>query len=905
MATASFIKSLEEFSKVDKNHSKNVHNYLTYIRKNIEWPRDKRNILELQGHNSLGNLVVCLDTCKQSVLGITLSILGNCCMLSSFSHKLIFKYNIFVRITNLLKVPIEEDSTNGRIFRLIGNLCQHRERWGNIIINETPKILIYMIEFLKKYTDDENTFEVSDATIRLNVRALRYLLNSQTIIQMINHGVPKVVGALLIKCSTEWEFQKSKDKKEVLSCIIKLLLQFSKYRHRPLIEELKNTKRGNSIVYLSQILLISPKKIVKLIMNLINVSNLKSDLPIPDICDGFTGALENFAVLKECRGQYMEYIECLCFLLEHPANRNSSRCKNAIPQLVKVLDKFDENTEDMLESCLIIVKTLGKCAYHPSLINEQLQNNAIEILMKKLERIIDPYIEQIENHSAERRRRKRDICPLELKINNSLNIPISPNNDLSRIQFPSCPSPSSESDSEFSCRWSSPRSSPLPKNFDDFSNYDSDNYSPLCSDEDNDHVDDTNSRASEHSDDNSDLDYESHGPFDGSSSLTFKLVRQIVGLLKEYSIAEATQIYSEKMFRMLFKCSIYLQEMENSNSCTNLANTLLCRLLKQTEFFSLLLQSDIFQLLDKFYWRRHQICNKCDSIKLAVLSIISEISNLATHNTNVEIIINYLTKGSIESKKNVALNISFVICDLKLLRRLMIYCGGLKVLLNLLKEAHYQKTAIQGVCLLAKKLLTNIKSQQKATKLAFDEYQVNKYSTNLVTFKLDDESTVKVDRTLICAKSEFFDSLLNGSFKEAKQDVVELHETNAKTFKCMLNMLCYDIEKCGTKDLQCELETLLDVINLSDRYLLKELSQYVSVCVLDNAMNRSTAPVIYKWAIDSNTEILRTESLSFSLTNTRKVSDKVLLINRLLEVTACDQLICDLEQIFNDCLKKI
>lgn len=48
---------------------------------------------------------------------------------------------------------------------------------------------------------------------------------------------------------------------------------------------MRNTGGGDSLQCLSDLTLISPKKVVKIVMNLITISSLKSDLPIPGICE--------------------------------------------------------------------------------------------------------------------------------------------------------------------------------------------------------------------------------------------------------------------------------------------------------------------------------------------------------------------------------------------------------------------------------------------------------------------------------------------------------------------------------------------------------------------------------------------------------------------------------------------
>lgn len=61
---------------------------------------------------------------------------------------------------------------------------------------------------------------------------------------------------------------------------------------------MRNTDKGDAIVYLSRILLVSPRQVVKIVMNFLKISQLKSDLPIPEIFDSFVTVLRNDSIVK-------------------------------------------------------------------------------------------------------------------------------------------------------------------------------------------------------------------------------------------------------------------------------------------------------------------------------------------------------------------------------------------------------------------------------------------------------------------------------------------------------------------------------------------------------------------------------------------------------------------------------
>lgn len=246
-------------------------------------------------------------------------------------------------MNQLLKRFPKEDSINGRIFRIIGNVCQHEDPWANVIIDKKPQIVIHIVKYLKESLDEENV-RFSEATLIMGIRALRQLLNRNTLEPLVTtYGVLKTVGMLLIKYGSIW--QATKEGETILNNIIKLLHEYSRYRYYPSIQEMRTTEKGDSIVYLSKILLVAPRQIVKIVMNFLKISQLKSDLPIPEMFDSFIDVLSNDTIVQEFNPTCEECIKCLCHLLDHPGNRENERCGVSIPLLINVLSglSFESN----------------------------------------------------------------------------------------------------------------------------------------------------------------------------------------------------------------------------------------------------------------------------------------------------------------------------------------------------------------------------------------------------------------------------------------------------------------------------------------------------------------------------------------------------------------------------------
>ncbi|KAJ8954094.1 hypothetical protein NQ318_004399 [Aromia moschata] len=218
---------------------------LVTIRKYVEWPKNKENIAKLRDKGCLKQLVAVLQCQQKNVLDVTLSILGNCTMDKGCTRDVVGTYNILSPLNQLLKRYSKEDSINGRVFRIIGNMCQHRDHWGNIIIDRKSQIITSIVDYVKKVSKDElpEDEKVSEATVMMAIRALRVLLNCQTLITLVKtFGVLKAVGSVFIKYCIEW--QENKSNENLLNNIIRLFQDYSRYKYYHSIMEMRTTDRG-------------------------------------------------------------------------------------------------------------------------------------------------------------------------------------------------------------------------------------------------------------------------------------------------------------------------------------------------------------------------------------------------------------------------------------------------------------------------------------------------------------------------------------------------------------------------------------------------------------------------------------------------------------------------------------
>lgn len=234
----------------------------------------------------------------------------------------------------------------------------------------------------------------------------------------------------------------------------------------------------------------------------------------------------------------------------------------------------------------------------------------------------------------------------------------------------------------------------------------------------------------------------------------------------------------------------------------------------------------------------------------------------------------------------------------------MVSCGGLEVLMKLLEDdTELQRRSIKTLCMMALKKL-RIKNPRNAIEATTTEeiyipniYVPPKLSTNLVTFKLDDGSVISTNRDFLSEKSDFFNTLLCGQFKESCQNEISLRNVDEKTFKCLLNLLNCNLDRSVLLKVDLDLATLLDVILLADKYLLVDLCNSLIETVEKFRMSPKSIPRIYQWSVESGTNILRIETIAFALVANIADNERFLMFKNLFDLGLSKELVGDIRKL--------
>jgi len=233
----------------------------------------------------------------------------------------------------------------------------------------------------------------------------------------------------------------------------------------------------------------------------------------------------------------------------------------------------------------------------------------------------------------------------------------------------------------------------------------------------------------------------------------------------------------------------------------------------------------------------------------------------------------------------------------------MLNCGGLDVLMKLLQKnddldiRRSLKVLVQMAsnCLLIDNPTKSSKTSRH--KLTVDKYQMSDTCQTVVAFELDDGTIIKADRDFLVEQSEFFAGLLDGHFKESGQNLITLSNVDPKTFRCLLHLLHTKYSNTSLQDVDLDLDTLLDMIVLCDRYLLTDLCVSLTDSVQQFRIATETVPVIYNWSVESGTNLLRVESVAFALVATVGEHERFEMFQKLFDLGYREQLVEDIEKL--------
>lgn len=214
-----------------------------------------------------------------------------------------------------------------------------------------------------------------------------------------------------------------------------------------------------------------------------------------------------------------------------------------------------------------------------------------------------------------------------------------------------------------------------------------------------------------------------------------------------------------------------------------------------------------------------------------------------------------LLRGEDEQKLLTAVSIPLLIKTHHNLKCLLDKYGGLQLIFRLLAESSHElhESAIWSICQLARTLqlypadpsITVIKSLKASdyTRLSLDETTDHAKPTvsSMVTFELDDGTTVEACRRMLCRRSDFFSAMLEGSFSESGKRRVRLKNTSRDGLNTLI------LAANGAALERENIESLLDATVLADKYLMSDLLDALTETSLAK-LNHENFCRAWRWA---------------------------------------------------------
>ncbi|XP_023017846.2 uncharacterized protein [Leptinotarsa decemlineata] len=918
-----------------KQDSKYLFKILTNIRKQVEWPKHKEQIASFRTKGYIKHVIRTLQMPQKHIIDVSLSILGNCVLDKGCARMAIGTYNILTSLGQLLERYPTENTINGRIFRILGNMCTHRDQWANTIVERKPEFVQHTVDLLNTVCEGEFSLEnYSEATVTMAVRLLRLMRYS--IMRVNSLGVLKVVGCLFAKLTSKWE--ETGAYANLLNNVIKILYEYTRFNTYHCISELKKSHEENPLMCLSKVVLLNPKCVVKIFLNCLEHSRLRSELPICEIFAMFNDKLLNYSK-EELGVNYMIYIDCLCSLLDHPIPRSLEQWGSCVKTFVKVLETLKEPSRIELKCCNSIIRALTQCRYEERFVTEELECNIIPVLAGKLKwamGVKDESESLAVSHKVDRKRGnpmmvrkllgnrekpKRRFMNLE-RCNRSefldyTNID-SPIERMHTSQFPSpssdddcrppwdrSPSPCSSNEGSTGSSALSPFGSPKPPTDYELES-DSDDYSPVCSDADSSEFDYNDlPYYDEHVEFERQIQNEQHRTDKSSSenplpdNLKVTLLYEICKLLDSFVKFQPPQLASQEVIYLLLKSALYFP---NKFSYREAFADLINKILKCQSYVIPLLRTNIIEhLYDLTEYQHDKLCLKCLENKHFGNKILGCFTYVAESEVSKGEIAHALIRGDDEMKAQLVLVIPYVITDHSLLKQFLLECGGLRVLMNLFQQNDkYTDRSMRTLCSLAKERLEipnpiDVETCGTTSGPSFHDGLPGKttLSGRLVAFKLDDGEVVHTERDFLTSKSEFFAILLNGHFKESDEDEVNLHNVKGESLRCLLDLLQHDKLRWAILR-RIRLEVLLDTATLADRYLLTDLCMYIIEWIEKKLMMPQTVAAIYRWSIESQLNLLRVESVAFAMVYKYGDNKRVNMLKQLFDLGYIEELAEDI-----------
>ncbi|XP_059480640.1 uncharacterized protein LOC132199720 [Neocloeon triangulifer] len=755
------------------------------------------------------------------IMGLALSILSTCAL--ELETRILLLRTGVPKLLMKIKDEISSESVHCRVCRFIGNL-------GSLPAASMEFHAFGAVPFLMKIIDGGESNKNSAETKQMAIRALRVLGDTREHrAELLRQEVAKQIAEHLVS-----------DDEQLIRCTLKTLNAFCATTDGAL--QVMSSRSGQGFENLVRIAKSGPhsEHAISCICNMANVEAVRPDL-------GKVGAISViFDELKKngSKSEPRALITALDHFCHECVNRIRIKDNNHFPDL---LDLFRSTKFIHLHD--IILRAMGRYLYDEKCLMLMVENGLVKVLVCKVRQYIRTLAPVIHCFRPEQ----------IVVVDSDSDIEKSPMQSPSPSQSPNYYGPSSPSTSSF--RFSPLRSPSEPSisgwspaySSSSLADNENETYSPVYDENSDDEEDEYLALLGSDDEDSTSVErsrVESRHPYITS---IFKMLHRIS--MYDWSIPElVSPRLVNTMMAYLIVGEMYSPEVSST----------LCNIVRRQEFLLPLIRQRFSILVyNKLgVWKHNGDCNICRKKESTAKKILSEMVTMTDSLCSRGELSYLLQKGSHSEKICVALSIPYIIRSVNNFQELLFSKEqeGLSLILDLINDPTEMSAAIQSLSVLSKifQLKPTSPAPVQTTMLLFDSYTPQPTQpTNIVTFKLDDDSLVKADKDALGDASEYFTSMFCGGFRESRENVVRLKETSKASLILLLLYSKSYVSDCELTVTKPEVTDVLDLLIIANKFLILDLSSKLRDYLKINYYNAEDLAPIILWChekIDLNLE---------------------------------------------------
>ncbi|XP_045536642.1 armadillo repeat-containing protein 5 [Papilio machaon] len=298
-------------------------------------------------------------------------------------------------------------------------------------------------------------------------------------------------------------------------------------------------------------------------------------------------------------------------------------------------------------------------------------------------------------------------------------------------------------------------------------------------------------------------------------------------------------------------------------------------------------------------------CIQCMQVVKLSFKLLARLTVLAESSYGIGEISYQLLKGSPDMKRTLSITLPYIVSTAKPLKKYFIDCNALNVLLTTISESKEDnEIGITGLVKLANnihikdpKMLEN-RFKDKIS-VSYDPILDNLLVDDIVTFELDDLTTVRANKLFLCQNSDVFSAMLMGCFKESGESCVRLRKASKSALEYLFTLL-----QCGLNNPKSDiiifpmaenLETSLETLLLADRFLFERIKDILSSGIVQFQLCAESAERIYIWSLGDGMGFLCVEAAAYLLTGEMSTMQRTRSFTNILSLKYRDQWLDDIK----------